>query len=235
MTTERRTPLGAGRQALEEYAEFARNPEPRCPCIILVDRSTSMAGQKMDSVNQGLRAFRESVLEDELASARAEIAVISFNHGVQTVQDFATVRDMETPHITTGGSTNISGAIHEAIKTLEMRKRAYRENGIESYRPIIVLITDGEPTSDDPQLLANVSTHIAEQEEGRHLTFFTFAVEGADVRKLASIAPPNRPPMQLRQGKIENLFLWLSNSMSVISQSQPGDSIRLPTPGFLDY
>ena len=38
----------------------------------------------------------------------------------------------------------------------------------------------------------------------------------------------------MSQAKIEDLFLWLSNSMSVISQSQPGDRVRLPTPDFLD-
>ena len=220
---------------LEGMVEFAENPEPRCPCIILVDQSTSMKGDRIASVNKGIREFKNSIMEDEVAAARAEIAIITFNHRATTVQDFTAAWDLDPPTISAGGSTNISGAVHHAISELERRKRTYRANGIESYRPIIILITDGEPTSDDPELLANVSNHIAGQEEGKHLTFFTFAVEGADLKKLAQIAPPNRPPMQLREARIEEMFLWLSNSVSAISQSQPGDSIRLPTPGFLDY
>ena len=174
--------------------EFAQNPEPRCPCIILVDQSGSMDGRRINSVNKGLREFRDSLIKDELASARAEVAIIGFNHYTHTICDFTTVDRLEPPTLAAEGSTNISGAVHEAIRLLEERKKTYRSNGIESYRPIMVLITDGEPTSDDPKLLANISNHIASQEEGRHLTFFTFAVDNADLKKLAQIAPPNGHP-----------------------------------------
>ena len=220
---------------LEDELEFAENPEPRCPCIMLVDRSGSMAGHRINAVNRGLAEFKQSVMKDELAASRAEISIISFNDGTQTVQDFVTAVNFNPPEIGTGGSTNISGAIHHAIQVLEDRKRTYRTNGVEHYRPIIILITDGEPTTDDPKLLAGVSKHIATQEEDRHLIFFTFAVEGADLKSLARIAPPNRPPMQLKEARIEDIFRWLSNSLSVISQSQPGDRVRLPAPDFVDY
>ena len=220
---------------LEDAVEFAENPEPRCPCIVLVDRSGSMAGHRIRAVNHGLAEFKQSVMKDELAASRAEIAVISFNDSTQTVQDFVTAVNLNPSEIGAGGGTNISGAVHQAIRALDQRKRTYRTNGVEHYRPIIILITDGEPTTDDPRLLADISRHLAAQEEDRHLTFFTFAVEGADLQKLAKIAPPNRPPMQLQEARIEDIFQWLSNSLSVISQSQPGDRVRLPTPDFLDY
>ena len=221
--------------SLEELAEFADNPEPRCPCILLVDRSGSMEGERIAAVNNGIQELRESLLQDELTASRAEIAVIAFNHNIERLQDFTTAPGMNPPQIRAGGATNISGAIHKAITILEDRKREYRQNGIEHYRPIMILITDGEPTTDDPGLLANISTHIAEQEEGRHLTFFTFAVQDADLDRLKKITPRNRPPMKLRDARIQDIFRWLSNSLSVISQSQPGDRVRLPTPDFLDY
>ena len=220
---------------LEDLVEFAENPEPRCPCILLVDRSGSMAGHRIAAVNRGIREFKTGVMKDELAASRAEISIVSFNESTQTVLDFVTVGNMMLPEISAGGATNISGAVHQAIRILEERKRTYRANGIEHYRPIIILVTDGQPTTDDPRLLQEISQHIAAQEEDRHLTFFTFAVEGADLNALAKIAPPNRPPMQLHEARIEDIFHWLSNSLSVISQSQPGDRVRLPTPEFLDY
>ena len=222
-------------ERLEELIEFAENPEPRCPCILLIDTSGSMEGEKIAAVNSGLREFRASVLEDPLASSRAEIAIVGFSHTSSVHQDFATPINMRTPTLSTGGSTNISGAIMTAMELLEDRKRTYRTNGIEHYRPMMILVTDGEPTSDDPTLLRTISQTITEQEEQRKLTFFTFGVDGANLQKLATIAPPNRPPQPLRESKIEDLFLWLSNSMSAISQSQPGDQIKLPHPDFLNF
>ena len=41
-------------------AEFADNPEPRCPCLLLLDVSGSMAGGKIEELNAGLKAFEEA-------------------------------------------------------------------------------------------------------------------------------------------------------------------------------
>jgi len=37
--------------------EFAENPEPRCPCVLLLDTSGSMSGEKIASLNAGLQTF----------------------------------------------------------------------------------------------------------------------------------------------------------------------------------
>ena len=221
-------------EGISNLDEFADNPEPRCPCILLIDASASMRGNRIDAVNNGIREFRKAILQDPVAASRAELAIVAFNHQHRLAQNFVTAQEFEPPTITASGATNISGAIHNGITILEQRKRTYRANGIESYRPLVILITDGEPTADDPELLQNISDYIASQEEGRHLTFFTFAVDGANLQKLGAIAPPNRPPVMLHEARIENLFLWLSNSMSAMTHSQPGERIRLPTPDFLD-
>ena len=37
-----------------EAAEFADNPEPRVACLLLLDTSGSMAGEKIQQLNEGL-------------------------------------------------------------------------------------------------------------------------------------------------------------------------------------
>ena len=41
---------------LEESVEFAENPEPRCPCVLLLDTSGSMPGEKLAALNEGTTA-----------------------------------------------------------------------------------------------------------------------------------------------------------------------------------
>jgi hypothetical protein len=41
-------------------AEFAENPEPRCPCLLLLDNSMSMRGRPIKELNEGLSSFRPS-------------------------------------------------------------------------------------------------------------------------------------------------------------------------------
>jgi hypothetical protein len=48
---------------LEEAVEFAENPEPRCACVLLLDTSGSMAGEKIDSLNEGLKAVGSLIFE----------------------------------------------------------------------------------------------------------------------------------------------------------------------------
>ncbi|MEO2049724.1 MAG: hypothetical protein ABGX16_24455 [Pirellulales bacterium] len=36
-----------------QSVEFAENPEPRVPCVLIVDTSTSMHGPRIDELNAG--------------------------------------------------------------------------------------------------------------------------------------------------------------------------------------
>ena len=51
--------------ALEEAVEFAENPEPRCPCVLLLDTSGSMNGPALDALNEGLKSFKNDLAEHE--------------------------------------------------------------------------------------------------------------------------------------------------------------------------
>lgn len=48
-------------------SDFASNPEPRCPCILLLDVSGSMSGRPINELNAGLVTFRDELLADSLA------------------------------------------------------------------------------------------------------------------------------------------------------------------------
>ena len=53
-------------------AEFAENPEPRCPCLLLLDTSGSMNGTPIQDLNAGLSTFRDAIAADSLALKRVE-------------------------------------------------------------------------------------------------------------------------------------------------------------------
>src|SRR5512135_259935 len=61
-----------------DQTEFAENPEPRCPVVLVLDTSGSMQGTPIAELNEGLRAFSAAIQADRLASLRVEVAVIAF-------------------------------------------------------------------------------------------------------------------------------------------------------------
>ena len=53
------------------------------------------------------------------------------------------------------------------------------------------------------------------------------------VGELSRLAP--RPPVELtNMEQLEGSIQWLSRSVAAVSQSQPGDNIRLPQPDYLN-
>lgn len=62
---------------LFDQTEFAENPEPRCPVVLVLDTSGSMQGQAIIELNEGLRAFSAAIKGDRLASLRVEVAVVA--------------------------------------------------------------------------------------------------------------------------------------------------------------
>lgn len=204
-------------------AEFAENPEPRCPCILLLDTSGSMQGAPIKNLNDGLVVFRDELSADGLASKRVEVSIVTFGP-VQVVTEFQTAEHFYPPVLEARGDTPMGAAIETALNLLRQRKDQYRSNGIAYFRPWVFLITDGGPT-DQWQHAAQL---VREGESQGAFAFFAVGVEGfrEDILKQISV----RTPLPMQGLKFRELFLWLSQSMRSVSQSVPGTEVPLTNP-----
>ena len=203
--------------------EFADNPQPRCPCVLVLDTSGSMSGAPIAELNRGLDTLRASLELSDLASQRVELALITFGP-VQLVSDFSTVVGFRPGILRAGGQTPMGAAIEKAITLLKDRKRRYNENGIPYYRPWIFLITDGGPT-DGWKTAASL---VKSGEANKEFLFYAVGVENAKFEILRQISV--RDPLKLKGLNFDQLFVWLSNSFTRVSESRVGDKIALENP-----
>jgi len=124
--------------------------QPHVATILLLDTSGSMHGDKIDALNEGLRNFKTSVESDELAKMRVDLAVVTFNDRVDVIHNFSSIENFEPSTLSANGSTSMGDAILKAAEMIEERKKQYKDNGVDYYRPWIFMITDGEPTDMNP-------------------------------------------------------------------------------------
>lgn len=215
---------------LEEAVEFAENPEPRCPCVLLLDTSGSMQGPAIEALNQGLQAFKTDLAKDPLASRRVEIAVVTFDNEIKTVQDFVTVDNFQPPVLSAQGQTFMGGAIQRALDLIQSRKSQYRANGISYYRPWVFMITDGEPQGEPDNVVQTASQRLQREETEKRVAFFAVGVESANMGRLKELVV--RAPVKLTGLNFVEMFVWLSRSMEKVAQSRTDEQVALPPPGW---
>jgi uncharacterized protein YegL len=206
-----------------ETNDFASNPEPRCPCILLLDVSGSMNGRPLDELNSGLATFRDELSTDDLAVKRVEVAIVTFGP-VKVELPFTTASIFYPPALQSQGDTPTGAAINQALALIEERKRDYKTNGISYYRPWVFLITDGKPTDS----WQSAAAAIREGETSKKFAFFAIGVQGADMDTLRQISV--REPLSLQGLKFRELFSWLSSSLRSVSRSTPDTEVSLEAP-----
>ena len=203
--------------------------EKHVACVLLVDVSGSMAGSSIAELNEGLAAFAKALKNDAKAFGCTDVCVISFDSQVRTVVPFCSAAEFTAPVLTTGGSTAMNEGIITALDAIDQRKQEYRNIGVDYWRPWLFLMTDGAPT--DSGYEADAKRRLQDALTRKKVNFFPMGVGGASIRKLQEYTlNGNGMVLKATADNFKEAFIWLSSSMSVISNSSPYEkNAELPT------
>ena len=127
------------------------NSDERAPLVLVLDCSGSMQEEnKIQLLNDGLKTLAADLKADPVAARCGRVLVISFggDGNVEIMGDWTDAMDFTPPEFLAGGLTPLGAAMRCALDEIESQKSQMRTAGVSYKRPIIMLLSDGEPTDD---------------------------------------------------------------------------------------
>jgi uncharacterized protein YegL len=204
------------------------NAEQRTPLVLVLDCSGSMAGAPIDQLNAGLQVLESELKNDAIASKRVRLLVVQFGgqDQVELAGDWTDAMDWAAPTFLANGTTPTGQAIDVALARIEEEKLGFKQAGVAYTRPWLFLMSDGQPT-DNWQAAAG---RCRDAEQSNKVAVFPIAIgAGADPSVLGQFSSKGQASVKKLDGlKFQELFLWLSASMKVVSQAKPGGQVQLP-------
>lgn len=203
------------------------NSEQRTPLILVLDSSGSMGGAPIEQLNAGLKLLEQELKGDVIAAKRVRVLVIEYGQmdRATVLADWCDAMDFTAPQLSANGTTPTGAAVELALQEIEDEKARFRQAGVAYTRPWLFLMSDGHPTDS----WEGVAEQCRDSEEKNRVAVFPIAVGDADLRILGAFSRNGERGVKKMQGlQFKELFLWLSASMRVVSNSTPGGQVQLP-------
>ncbi|MEG6521996.1 vWA domain-containing protein [Desulfotomaculum sp. 1211_IL3151] len=118
----------------------------RLPVYLLLDRSGSMFGEPIESVKQGVKYMISELKKEPQAIETAFISVITFASDARQDIPLTELTSFKEPLLEANGTTALGEALsilNQCLET-EVRKSTPTQKG--DYKPLVFIMTDGEPT-----------------------------------------------------------------------------------------
>lgn len=120
--------------------------------MFIIDNSGSMEGEKLGAVNNAIRDVMSIMpeIQEDTADATIMISALKFSDDAKWVySEPKTVSEFKWKDLSSEGGTNLSAAYDELAKWLCKKEKGGRMPDIGGVAPILILMTDGMPTSYD--------------------------------------------------------------------------------------
>jgi len=201
------------------------NSDERAPLVLVLDCSGSMLDDnKIGLLNDGLKTLEKELKADPIAARCGRVLVISFggDNDVELMGDWTDAMDFTPPDLKAGGMTPMGAAMRCALDEIESQKSQMRSAGVSYKRPIIMLLSDGEPTDDWQQVAADCKSA-----EAQHKVNVMAIGIGDQANRDILGAFSNKGALNMKGLKFKELFIWLSRSIQAVSRAATGGTVQL--------
>lgn len=195
------------------------------PVILLLDVSGSMDGDKIESLYEATVGMVKSFVEEEVKETIINIAIITFGNEVKLHTNFTPVRDLQSKGIVkfvASGMTPLGVA-------LKMAKDIIEDKDIMpslSYKPAVVLVSDGAPNDNWKQPLDDFINGKRSSRSQR----FAIAIGNDADKGVLKLFTGNEDTVFFAEDAEDIVDNFKKVTMSVATRSKSTDPNNVPIP-----
>jgi uncharacterized protein YegL len=187
----------------------------RLPVYLLVDCSESMAGPAIDEVNRGIQTLVTTLRGNPLALETAYLSVITFSRYAKQVVPLTELTAFTPPKLSVRPGTAFGAALQLLLQCLQREIVKTTPTTRGDYKPLVFLLTDGQPTDD----WAGAAAAVRKANNPKIANIYAIGC-GPDVdfdalREITDIVLSINDSMSADAWK--KMFVWLSASVSTAS------------------
>lgn len=136
---------------------------PHCPVVLVLDTSHSMWGQGLVDLKNSLTAFYRTVGQEVFQEAQIDIETIRMGENFGVMEAFTPIvaSTLLSTSIRPKGDTPLGVSLELAISEIDRQIAVYRQNGICSVTPQLIVLSDGKSSDDFRNAAAEIRTRSA--------------------------------------------------------------------------
>jgi len=193
----------------EDYVDCSEH----IPIVFVLDTSGSM-NCCIDSLNNELNKTIHAIKNDH--SKNIDVCIITFGTQAVELLPFTNILNASDIKLVADGTTNMRDALELALDRVRTRHRYYSSLGIRSFKPWIIIMTDGFPDPDKP--IDEISSKIRRMEQEGKLHCFAVGI-GDSFDETALRMCTDRIIKNIDDFNFSDFFSWLGRSVAMVSAS----------------
>ncbi len=205
--------------SLDEFKQFDRlnqNTNSRIPIFFCVDVSGSMNTKvgffetRISLLTKVLRRLLENMKKHPMLSERAVISIVTYNNKAilqQPAMDLGILDIKRATSFDAADQTVFSLGLRRTLQAIDQYRDSVHRGDVETFTPMLVFMTDGQPVGDIDSEIAAVYNEIWKRVQWDDLYVFPIGIsEQANMSYVYALNPEHHGYQMVSENDFEKVF-----------------------------
>lgn len=207
---------------------LARTGAKGLPCYLVLDTSASMSPYER-LLNETLRDIYDTLITSPQMMEFIHLSILAFNTRPSVIAGMISIDALDkVPVVSCGGNTNYAPMFDLVRQRIDIDVPNLAEARINVLRPVVFLLTDGEPTDESSQEWQEALRRLTDDEWRRHPHMITYGFGTASDSVLTAVGKKAAYAAEERTSNSEALILALSSMLNSMVTSARSRQFQLP-------